>query len=134
VLEQGLHADAEVLIVAVDGGPVLGLAAHAGAADPGQDGRDDVVAEGDLDADRSHWRALAAASHRRGVSEYQSGDTLSPIDDHLDTGYITTVIARQVQHGIRDILRHARIAERHRRPGHLIKIRQIFLTTSGQSA
>lgn len=34
MLEQGLHADAEVLIVAVDGGPVLGLAVHAGAADP----------------------------------------------------------------------------------------------------
>jgi hypothetical protein len=51
VPEQGLHADAEVLVVAVDGGPVFGLAAHAGAADPGQDRRDDVVAEGEQRGD-----------------------------------------------------------------------------------
>src|SRR6201987_452441 len=36
VPEERLHADPEVLVVAVDGGPDLGLAAHAGAADPGQ--------------------------------------------------------------------------------------------------
>jgi hypothetical protein len=45
VLEQGLHADAEVLVVAVDGGPDRGFAANAGAADPGEDGCDDVVAQ-----------------------------------------------------------------------------------------
>ena len=37
--------DAQGLVVAVDGGPDLGLAAHARAADPGQDGRDNVIAE-----------------------------------------------------------------------------------------
>jgi hypothetical protein len=51
VLEQGLHADAEVLVVTVDGGPDLGFAAHAGAADPGQDRCDDVVAEGEQRGD-----------------------------------------------------------------------------------
>ena len=49
--EQGLHADAEVLVVAVDGGPDLRFASHAGAADPGEDRRDDVVAEGEEGSD-----------------------------------------------------------------------------------
>jgi hypothetical protein len=39
VVEEVLHADAEGLVVAVDGGPVCGFAAAAGAADAG-----DVVA------------------------------------------------------------------------------------------
>src|SRR6266536_6506832 len=46
VVEEPLHADAEGLVVTVDGGPVRGLAAAAGAADAGDDRRDDVVAEG----------------------------------------------------------------------------------------
>jgi hypothetical protein len=49
--EQGLPADAEDLVVAVDGGPGLGFAADAAAADPGQDGRDDMVAEGEQRGD-----------------------------------------------------------------------------------
>jgi hypothetical protein len=36
VLEQGLHADAQGLVVAVGGGPDSGLAAHPGTADPGE--------------------------------------------------------------------------------------------------
>jgi ABC-2 type transport system ATP-binding protein len=44
VVEEGLHVDAEGLVVAVDAGPGLGFAAHPGAADPGEDGRDDLVA------------------------------------------------------------------------------------------
>jgi hypothetical protein len=51
VPEQRLHADAEVLVVAVDGGPDLGLAALPGAADSGQDRCDDVVAEGEKRCD-----------------------------------------------------------------------------------
>ena len=51
VPEQGLHADTEVLVITVDGGPDRGLAAHAGAADPGQDRREDVVAEGEQRGD-----------------------------------------------------------------------------------
>ena len=46
VLEEGLHADAEGFVVAVDGGPGGGFAALAGAADAGQDRGDDLVAEG----------------------------------------------------------------------------------------
>jgi len=49
--EEGLHADAEGLVVAVDGGPVCGLAAQSGAADTGQDGADDLVAEGEQAGD-----------------------------------------------------------------------------------
>ena len=46
-MEEVLHADAEGLVVAVDGGPVGGFAAAAGAADAGEDGGDDLVAEGE---------------------------------------------------------------------------------------
>jgi hypothetical protein len=49
VQEQGLHADAEVLVVATMV-QVLGLR-RCGAADPGQDGRDDTVAEGEQRGD-----------------------------------------------------------------------------------
>src|SRR5260370_22131842 len=45
VAEQGLHAEAEALVVTVDRGPVRGLAAHAGGADSGDDRGDDLVAE-----------------------------------------------------------------------------------------
>src|SRR6266568_837511 len=51
VVEEGLHGDAEALVVAVDAGPVRGLASPAGAADPGQDGGDDLVAEGEQGGD-----------------------------------------------------------------------------------
>jgi tetratricopeptide (TPR) repeat protein len=53
VPEERLHADPEVFVVAVDGGPDLGLAAHAGAADAGHEGRDDVVAEGEQRGDEA---------------------------------------------------------------------------------
>src|SRR6266567_6040421 len=51
VVEEGLHAGAEALVVAVDAGPVRGLASPAGAADPGQDRGDDLVAEGEQGGD-----------------------------------------------------------------------------------
>jgi phage terminase large subunit-like protein len=51
VVEEGLHADAEGLVVAVDGCAGGGFAAAAGAADAGQDGRDDVIAEGEQAGD-----------------------------------------------------------------------------------
>ena len=44
-MEEGLHVDAQGFVVAVDAGPVGGFAAHPGAADAGQDGCDDVVAQ-----------------------------------------------------------------------------------------
>src|SRR4051794_37390302 len=47
VVEEFLHGDAELLVVAVDGGPVRRFAALAWAADTGEDGGDDLVAQGD---------------------------------------------------------------------------------------
>lgn len=47
VVEELVHADAELFVVAVDGCPVRWLAAATGAAHPGEDGGDDVVAQGD---------------------------------------------------------------------------------------
>lgn len=41
------HANAQGLVVAVDGGPVCRFASHARAADAGEDGCDDMVAEGE---------------------------------------------------------------------------------------
>jgi hypothetical protein len=51
VAEQGLHADAEVVVFAVYGGPDGGFVAHTGAPDPGDDGLDDVVTEGEQGGD-----------------------------------------------------------------------------------
>lgn len=45
VAEQRLHADAEALVIAVDVGPVCGLAAHAEAAYSGEDRHDEVIRE-----------------------------------------------------------------------------------------
>ena len=52
-MEEDLHADAEALVVTVDSGPAGGLAAHAGAADAGDDRGDDLVAEGEQRRDRA---------------------------------------------------------------------------------
>jgi hypothetical protein len=41
----------QALVVAVDPGPVSRFAAHAGAADSGQDRGNDVIAEGEQGAD-----------------------------------------------------------------------------------
>src|SRR5262249_34399741 len=49
--EEGLQVDAELLVVAVDSGPGLGLAALARAADASQDRGDDLVAEGEQSGD-----------------------------------------------------------------------------------
>ena len=51
VVEQGLHVAAEGFVVAVDGGPVLGWAALSGCSDPGDEGGDDFVAEGEQRGD-----------------------------------------------------------------------------------
>src|SRR4051812_49494967 len=51
VVEQGLHVEAERFVVAVDGGPVLGWAASSWRSDPGDEGCDDVVAEGEQRGD-----------------------------------------------------------------------------------
>ena len=50
-LEEGLHVDADLLVVAVDAGPGDGLASHPGAADAGEDGPDDVLAQGQQGGD-----------------------------------------------------------------------------------
>ena len=57
MLEQGLHANAEVLVVAVDGGPGFGFTAHSGAADAGEDRCDDMVSQGEQGADGEIGRA-----------------------------------------------------------------------------
>jgi hypothetical protein len=71
VVEEVLDGDAQSLIVAVDGGLDLGFPAHAGAADPGEDRRDDVVAEGEQGADGAGgvWRDVAAAGPAGFVDE-----------------------------------------------------------------
>jgi hypothetical protein len=47
VVEQGLHFAAEGFVVAVDGGPVLRRAALSWGSDAGDQGADDLVAEGE---------------------------------------------------------------------------------------
>jgi len=64
VLEERLHADAEIFVVAVDGGPAGGLASSAlGAADAGEDGGDDLVTQGEQGRDgaRGQGRDVVAA-------------------------------------------------------------------------
>jgi hypothetical protein len=47
IVEEHLHIDADSLVVTVDGCPVCGFATHAGGAHPGEDRRDDLVAQGE---------------------------------------------------------------------------------------
>jgi len=49
--EQGLQVDPQGFVVAIDGGPDHGFAAHSWAADTGDGGRDDLVAEGEEGGD-----------------------------------------------------------------------------------
>ncbi len=49
--EEGLHADTEGFVVAVDVVPVGGFASHSGAAHAGEDRADDLVAEGEQRCD-----------------------------------------------------------------------------------
>ena len=62
VAEEGLYVDAQGLVVAVDGGPVGGFAAGAGAADSGGDRGDDLVAESKQRRDGAGglWRDVVA--------------------------------------------------------------------------
>src|SRR6266571_1880781 len=70
VLEERLHADAEIFIVAVDGGPDGGFASSAlGAADAGEDGGDDLITQGEQGSDGARGRArdvVAAGSPELG--------------------------------------------------------------------
>ena len=50
-MKSGLHIDADSFVVAVDAGPGAGFAAHPWAADAGEDGRDDLVAQGEQRGD-----------------------------------------------------------------------------------
>ena len=50
-MEEGLHVDADLFVVAVDAVPGLGFSTHPWAADAGEDGRDDLVAEGEQGGD-----------------------------------------------------------------------------------
>src|SRR6266702_3858819 len=50
-MEEGLHAGAEGLVVAVHASPDGGFASHAGAADSGEDRADDLVTEGKQGSD-----------------------------------------------------------------------------------
>jgi hypothetical protein len=47
VAEESLHLDADLLVVPIDGSPDGGLAAEVRTTDAGEDGRDDVVSQGD---------------------------------------------------------------------------------------
>ena len=61
--EQGLQVDAEGFVVAVDGGPGDGFAAFSWAADTGDDGRVDLVAQGEEGGDGAGgigWDVVAA--------------------------------------------------------------------------
>ena len=51
MLEERLHVDADLLVVAVDAGPGDRFAPHPGAADPGEDRPDDLLAEGEQGGD-----------------------------------------------------------------------------------
>ena len=46
MLEELVHVDAEGFVVTVDGCPIGGFATLPGAADAGEDWRDDFVAQG----------------------------------------------------------------------------------------
>ena len=51
MVEERLHVDAESFIVTVDACPVRGFASHPWATDSGEDGGDDLVAEGEQGGD-----------------------------------------------------------------------------------
>ncbi len=46
-MEEGAHAGAEVLVVAVDAGVGLGRSSGSGSVDAGEDRGDDLVAQGE---------------------------------------------------------------------------------------
>jgi hypothetical protein len=54
-MEQGLHVDADLFVVAVDLGPDGGFASHPGATDSGEDGADDLLAQGEQGGDDAGW-------------------------------------------------------------------------------
>ena len=51
VVEEGLHGDADLFVVAVGSGPARRSGPAVGAAETGQDGSDDVIAQGDETGD-----------------------------------------------------------------------------------
>ena len=50
-----MHGDAEGFVVAVDGGPVGGFAFQSWTADSGEDGADDLLAQGKQRGDCGGW-------------------------------------------------------------------------------
>lgn len=63
IVEEGLHADAESLVVLSGSGPVRGLASATGTAGADDDRREDVVAQREQDGDGPGcvWRDVVAA-------------------------------------------------------------------------
>ena len=56
-----MHSDAEGLVVAVDASPDGGFASYPGAANPGEDRADDLVAEGEHGGDSADAAGLGVA-------------------------------------------------------------------------
>ncbi|MGH3874028.1 MAG: hypothetical protein ACRDSR_21430 [Pseudonocardiaceae bacterium] len=54
-MEQGLHVDADLFVVAVDLGPGGGFVSFPGVVDAGEDGADDVVAQGAQGGGDAGW-------------------------------------------------------------------------------
>jgi hypothetical protein len=50
-----VHVDAQGFVVAVDVGPGGGFASHAGASDVGEDGVNDLLAQGEQGGDDPGW-------------------------------------------------------------------------------
>jgi hypothetical protein len=72
-----LHVDADSFVVTVDAGPVRGFASHPWAADPGQDGGDDLVAQGEQGGDRARrGRADVVAAGSAGFGDEVFGRSL----------------------------------------------------------
>src|SRR6476659_6470719 len=61
IIEERLHIDTDSFVVTVDAGPVRGFASHAGAAQPGEDRGDDLVAQGEQGGDRALGSGASAA-------------------------------------------------------------------------
>jgi len=54
-VEEGVHVEPEGFVVAVDAGPGGGFASPSWAADTGQDGADDLLAQGEQVGDGAGW-------------------------------------------------------------------------------
>ena len=75
-MEEGLHVDADLLVVTVDAGPGDGLASHAWAADAGEDRCDGLLAQGQQGGDGA--RILGCEVVAAGPAGF--GDQLLPAE------------------------------------------------------